>query len=164
MGAFSEEEPLPDAARWETRMELESPQRHLLVIGGSCLVGRRLRNFAHLLFGQYGMHWAYDRRAWRLKLDASAPEHFSTEWTNQCPIVCAPLSRITEALLERLHDLGMRRLVVLCATGILTKATKTDASERENLDRLYYRLRPYDGLHQSWGAFSGLRPTSFFSA
>jgi len=108
----------------------------LLVIGGSSLVGHRLREIAENFPGAVQFTGRSRLSPGDLVLDARAPERFSTNEKITAVIVCAPIRLVSDALLRRLYDLGMRRLVVFSSTSILTKVQTTDAAERDMLAQL----------------------------
>jgi nucleoside-diphosphate-sugar epimerase len=113
-----------------------SAYSRLLVIGGSSLVGRRLRELAPRFPGNMQFTGHKNLAAGDHELDADAPQRFSLSGSIDAVIVCAPISRINAALLQRLYDLGMRRLVVFSSTSILTKTTTNDPLEQSMLQRL----------------------------
>ena len=116
---------------------MNSPtQQHLLVIGASSLVGRRLREIAPQFQGSVQFTGNTKLTPGDLKLDAYAPELFSPVSPIAAVIFCAPISRLNEALLQRLQKAGMKRLVVFSSTSILTKITSNDAAERLMLEQL----------------------------
>lgn len=111
-------------------------QISLLVIGGSSLVGRRLRDLAPQIPGRVQFTGHRNIAIGDLKLDADAPRDFSPPEPIDSVIVCAPIWRINTPLLQRLYDIGMRRLVVFSSTSILTKTTTHDPNEQLMLQRL----------------------------
>lgn len=112
---------------------------HLLIIGARSLIGRRMAE-AVAAAGWPADHVRFTSRkamaGGTLLLDTTQPEDFKPDVTFRSVIICAPVWLVSEALLRRLHALGMRRLVVFSSTSRLTKGESELEAEREVVGKL----------------------------
>lgn len=99
---------------------------NVVVIGARTLIGRRLRELAP------GATFASRRPLAGISviLDTAHPEDFTPDRPFDSVIMCAPIWLLTPQLLDRLADLGMKRLVAFSSTSIFTKDDSTEAAER----------------------------------
>jgi len=96
-------------------------------------------------------------------LDMSQPEAFHPEQRFEAVIICAPIWLVSEALLNRLFRLGMKRLVVFSSTSRLTKSESEEPAEREIVQKLQEGETVTTSFCHHLGiSFTILRPTLIF--
>ena len=114
-------------------------KKGLLVIGARALIGRRMPE-AIRAAGWPEESVRYSSRQpvanQGVSLDATRPEDFKPDRTFVAVIVCAPIWLISEGLLERLVELGMKRIIAFSSTSRLTKGTSGEPAEREVVAKL----------------------------
>ena len=132
---------------------------NLLVVGARTLVGRRLREMAP--------DAAYTSRKAQvgnsLFLDLDQPDDFLPETPFGQVIICTPIWLVGDAMLQRLLELGMRRLVVFSSTSIFTKDESDEPAEREVAQNLLAGEKRVTDFCQATGvAATLLRPTLIY--
>lgn len=118
---------------------MSTDKESLLVIGARSLIGRRLREAV-----QAPGVWAGDVRftsrqkisGQSLILDMAAPGAFQPDARFSTVILCPPIWLVTDALLRRLVDFGMRRLIVFSSTSRFTKGDSGTEAERDVVAKL----------------------------
>ncbi|MDV6332977.1 epimerase [Asticcacaulis sp. 201] len=145
---------------------MTTDNKGLLVIGARTLIGRRMPE-AIARAGWPEASVSYTSRqpvaGQGLILDTERPEAFSPDCRFPAVIVCAPIWLITDALLERLVDLGMKRLIAFSSTSRLTKATSAEPAERDVVARLAAGEQTVSTFCQARGvAWTILRPTLIY--
>lgn len=135
----------------------------LLVIGGSSLVGARLREAAVFYPGLVRFTGHKTLASGDLALDADHPETFAPDFQFENVIVCAPIWLVSDELLERLFSLGMTRLVVFSSTSVLTKTQSGDAYEQGVVAKLAVGEQRVEAFCAGAGiAWTILRPTLIY--
>lgn len=141
----------------------EGPLPGLLVIGGSSLVGARLREAAIFYPGLVRFTGFKTLASGDLALDADNPQTFSPDFQFESVIVCAPIWLISDELLERLFSLGMNRLVAFSSTSVLTKTQSGDAYEQGIVAKLAAGEQRLEAFCAGAGiAWTILRPTLIY--
>lgn len=141
-------------------------KKGLLVIGARSLIGRRMPE-AIKAAGWPEESVRYSSRQPVAKqgviLDTARPYDFQSDRTFVAVIVCAPIWLITEALLERLVGLGMKRIITFSSTSRLTKGTSGEAAERDVVAKLAAGEETLTTFCESRGvAYTILRPTLIY--
>jgi len=140
-----------------------SGQNGLLVIGGSSLIGARLREVANCFPGP--VHFTGRTRLGDgdLSLDADKPEDFAPDFQFEGVIVCTPIWLVSDELLERLFSLGMNRVVAFSSTSVLTKTQSGDSYEQAVVSKLAAgEQRIEEFCTQAGIAWTILRPTLIY--
>lgn len=140
--------------------------RGLLVIGARSLVGRRMADAIR------AAGWPQDSVRYTARealagqgliLDTTRPQDFQPDRTFVAVIMCAPIWLISEDLLERLVDLGMKRIIAFSSTSRLTKASSAETAEREVVARLAEGEATLTAFCEARGvAWTILRPTLIY--
>ncbi len=138
-------------------------QPGLLIVGGSSLVGARLRDCADRYPGPVRFTGRAHLAEGDLPLDADKPQDFAPDFQFERVIVCAPIWLISDALLERLFSLGMNRLVAFSSTSVLTKTQSADAYEQGVVAKLAVGEQRIEAFCAHAGiAWTILRPTLIY--
>jgi len=131
----------------------------LLVIGGTSLVGMRLRAVA----GEgTGFTTRRPRHAADLFFDLMHPESFEGEGFTQV-IVTSPLWLISDGVLERLWAQGMKRIVAFSSTSRFSKTYSPEPEERRIvtlLSEAEARIEAFCAVHDV--RWTILRPTLIY--
>ena len=111
-------------------------QGNLLVIGARSLIGRRLREAASGWPGEVRFTSRRPLSGQSLIFDLDHPETFDPglDFTNV--IMCSPIWLANDAVLARLVQLGMKRLIAFSSTSRLTKGASPEPAEREVVSQL----------------------------
>lgn len=135
----------------------------LLVIGGSSLIGARLREAAAFYPGPVRCTGYTRLASGDILLDAEDPQSFAPDFAFENVIVCAPIWLVSDELLERLYSLGMTRLVAFSSTSVLTKTQSTDSYEQAVVAKLAVgEQRIMDFCTGAGIAWTILRPTLIY--
>jgi len=105
---------------------------NLLIIGARTLIGRRLRELVP------GATFASRKPLAGISiiLDTERPGDFTPDRAFDTVIMCAPIWLLTPDLLNRLADLGMKRLLAFSSTSIFTKDDSSEPAERDVAGKL----------------------------
>ena len=109
---------------------------NLLVIGARSLVGRRLRDAASDWPGEVRFTSRQQLANQSLILNFDRPQDFQPGLDFPTVILCTPVWLVSEKLLGRLAELGMRRLVAFSSTSLFTKETSGSDAERQVVRQL----------------------------
>jgi len=140
-----------------------SDKSGLLVIGGSSLIGVRLREAAAFYPGPVRCTGYTRLASGDIQLDADDPQSFAPDFEFENVIVCAPIWLVSDELLERLYSLGMTRLVAFSSTSVLTKTHSTDSYEQAVVAKLAVgEERIMDFCTKAGIAWTILRPTLIY--
>jgi nucleoside-diphosphate-sugar epimerase len=139
---------------------------NVLIIGARTLVGRRLSAALMAAGWPETAIWHSSRQqtgGQGLVLDMSRPEAFAPDRVFSHVIVCTPVWLIGEALIVRLHELGMKRLVAFSSTSRLTKADSAEPAERDVVRQLAEgEARLEQTCHELGIDWTLLRPTLIY--
>lgn len=132
---------------------------NLLVIGARTLVGRRLRE----IMPDATFTSRQELSGKTLYLDLDSPEAFQPDTPFAQVIITAPIWLVTEPLLQRLLELGMRRLIAFSSTSIFTKDASDEPAEREVAHKLLTGEKTITAFCDATGvAGTILRPTLIY--
>jgi len=138
-------------------------QGNLLVIGARSLIGRRLREAAADWPGEVRFTSRRPISGQSLIFDLDHPETFDPGLTFTHVIMCAPIWLANDAVLERLVQLGMKRLIAFSSTSRLTKGASPEPAEREVVQKLAQGESAIVDFCPKHGvAYTILRPTLIY--
>ena len=138
-------------------------QGNLLVIGARSLIGRRLREAAADWPGEVRFTSRRPLSGQSLIFDLDRPESFDPglDFTNV--VMCSPIWLASDAVLERLVQLGMKRLIAFSSTSRLTKGASPEPAEREIVSQLAQgEATIVDFCPKHSVAYTILRPTLIY--
>lgn len=145
------------------KVDVMGSQGHLLVIGARSLIGRRLREAVSGWPGEVRFTSRRPLSGQSLIFDLDHPESFDPGMTFSHVIMCSPIWLASEAVLTRLVQLGMKRLIAFSSTSRLTKGASTEPAEREVAAQLAEgeaRIAEFCPAHGV--AYTILRPTLIY--
>lgn len=135
----------------------------LLVIGGSSLIGARLRDCVGAYPGPVRFTSRTHLAVGDLFLDAGRQQDFAPDFKFASVIICAPVWIVSDELLERLFALGMNRLVAFSSTSVLTKTRSSDSYEQAVVAKLAVGEQRIEAFCANAGiAWTILRPTLIY--
>jgi hypothetical protein len=115
-------------------------RRHLLVIGATSLIGRRLYELlqAHPYVDDYEADFTSRKRLTCkvLCLDLTRPHKFLPEMPYDTAIVCSPIWLLSDEAITHLQTLGLKRLIVFSSTSRFTKTHSDEGEERKIAQKL----------------------------
>jgi nucleoside-diphosphate-sugar epimerase len=138
----------------------------LIVVGASSLVGRRLVKFLaqEPYAARYAPRFTSSKPCdGRLLLDLSRPDDFAPDDSPTTVVFCCPIRMVSNAALERLHALGMKRVLAFSSTSRFTKTDSAEPAERAAADDLIAaedRLTTFARARDV--AYTILRPTIIY--
>ncbi|MGA9658772.1 MAG: epimerase [Asticcacaulis sp.] len=139
---------------------------NLLIIGARSLIGRRMKAAVEAS-GWPNTHVRYTARKplaeQGLQLDMTRPQDFQPNQIFTAVICCSPIWLIEDALMERLLELGMKRIIAFSSTSRLSKEASAETAEREVVEKLAVgedRLKRFCTEHGV--AWTILRPTLIY--
>ncbi len=121
-----------------TASDVEQPlvAGNLLVIGARSLVGRRLRDATSDWAGEVRFTSRQQLANQSLILNFDRPQDFQPGLDFPTVILCTPVWLVSEKILSRLAELGMRRLVAFSSTSLFIKETSGSDAERQVVRQL----------------------------
>ena len=142
---------------------MTTPQGNLLVIGARSLIGRRLREAAADWPGEVRFTSRRPLSGQSLIFDLDHPETFDPGMDFSHVIMCSPIWLASDAVLTRLEQLGMKRLVAFSSTSRLTKGESSEPAEREVVAQLSQGEGTITAFCAAHGvAYTLLRPTLIY--
>jgi nucleoside-diphosphate-sugar epimerase len=111
-------------------------QGNLLVIGARSLIGRRMREAVTGWQGEVRFTSRRPLSGQSLIFDLDHPDTFDPGMTFSHVVICSPIWLVSDAVLNRLVQLGMKRLIAFSSTSRLTKGASPEPAEREVVARL----------------------------
>ena len=109
---------------------------NLLVIGARSLVGRRLRDAVSGWPGDVRFTSRQQLANQSLILNFDRPEDFQPGLDFPTVILCTPVWLVSDKLLTRLSELGMKRLIAFSSTSLFTKDASDSDAERQVVRQL----------------------------
>jgi nucleoside-diphosphate-sugar epimerase len=138
-------------------------QGNLLVIGARSLIGRRLREAVADWPGEVRFTSRRPLSGQSLIFDLDHPDAFEPGMQFSHVIMCSPIWLASDAVLARLAQLGMKRLVAFSSTSRLTKGESSEPAEREVVAQLAQGEGMITSFCASHGvAYTILRPTLIY--
>ena len=138
-------------------------QGNLLVIGARSLIGRRLREAVRDWPGEVRFTSRRPLSGQSLIFDLDHPETFDPGLDFTHVVMCSPIWLASEAVLQRLVQLGMTRLVAFSSTSRLTKGHSPEPAEREVVAQLAQgEAGIVDFCPRHGVAYTILRPTLIY--
>ncbi len=138
-------------------------QGNLLVIGARSLIGRRMREAVTDWPGEVRFTSRRPLSGQSLIFDLDHPESFDPGMDFANVVMCSPIWLASDAVLDRLVRLGMRRLVAFSSTSRLTKGASSEPAEREVVARLAQGEATITQFCAARGvAYTLLRPTLIY--
>ena len=111
-------------------------QGNLLVIGARSLIGRRMREAVTDWPDEVRFTSRRPLSGQSLIFDLDHPDAFSPDMDFTNVVMCSPIWLASDAVLERLVRLGMKRLIAFSSTSRLTKGESPEPAEREIVAQL----------------------------
>ncbi len=138
-------------------------QGNLLVVGARSLIGRRMREAVADWPGEVRFTSRRPLSGQSLIFDLDHPETFEPGMDFSHVVMCSPIWLASEAVLTRLVELGMTRLVAFSSTSRLTKGESSEAAEREVVAQLAKGETAIADVCAANGvAYTILRPTLIY--
>ncbi len=138
-------------------------QGNLLVIGARSLIGRRLREAVAEWPGEVRFTSRRPLSGQSLIFDLDHPETFAPGMDFTHVVMCSPIWLANDAVLERLVQLGMKRLIAFSSTSRLTKGDSSEPAEREVVEQLARgETAIVDFCPKHGVAYTILRPTLIY--
>jgi nucleoside-diphosphate-sugar epimerase len=138
-------------------------QGNLLVIGARSLIGRRMREAVTDWPGEVRFTSRRPLSGQSLIFDLDHPETFDPGMDFANVVMCSPIWLAGEAVLERLAQLGMKRLIAFSSTSRLTKGASSEPAEREVVAQLARGEAAIVNFCTAHGvAYTLLRPTLIY--
>ena len=138
-------------------------QGNLLVIGARSLIGRRLREVVSGWPGEVRFTSRRPLSGQSLIFDLDHPETFDPGLEFTHVIMCSPIWLANDAVLNRLVQLGMKRLIAFSSTSRLTKGASSEPAEREVVEQLAQGEGAIATFCPRYGvAYTILRPTLIY--
>lgn len=136
---------------------------NLLVIGARSLIGRRMREVVADWPGQVRFTSRRPLSGQSLIFDLDHPETFDPGMDFSQVVMCSPIWLASEAVLARLVQLGMTRLIAFSSTSRLTKGESSEPAEREVVAQLAKGEATISDFCVTHGvAYTILRPTLIY--
>ena len=136
---------------------------NLLVIGARSLIGRRMREVVADWPGQVRFTSRRPLSGQSLIFDLDHPEIFDPGMDFSQVVMCSPIWLASEAVLARLVQLGMTRLIAFSSTSRLTKGESSEPAEREVVAQLAKGEATITDVCAAHGvAYTILRPTLIY--
>ncbi len=138
-------------------------QGNLLVVGARSLIGRRMREAV----GDWPDEVRFTSRrplsGQSLIFDLDQPQAFDPGMDFANVVMCSPIWLASDAVLERLVQLGMKRLIAFSSTSRLTKGASSEPAEREVVAQLAEGEATITRFCTAHGiAYTVLRPTLIY--
>ena len=138
-------------------------QGNLLVIGARSLIGRRMREVVADWPGEVRFTSRRPLSGQSLIFDLDHPETFEPGMDFSHVVMCSPIWLASDAVLTRLVDLGMTRLIAFSSTSRLTKGESSEPAEREVVAQLAQGEATITAFCAAHGvAYTLLRPTLIY--
>jgi nucleoside-diphosphate-sugar epimerase len=138
-------------------------QGNLLVIGARSLIGRRMREAVADWPGEVRFTSRRPLSGQSLIFDLDDPARFDPGLDFSHVVMCSPIWLAHEAVLQRLVELGMKRLIAFSSTSRLTKGASPEPAEREVVERLAQgEATIVDFCPKHGVAYTILRPTLIY--
>lgn len=138
-------------------------QGNLLVVGARSLIGRRMREVVTDWPGEVRFTSRQPLYGQSLIFDLDHPETFDPGMDFSQVVMCSPIWLVTDAVLARLVQLGMKRLIAFSSTSRLTKSESSEPAEREVVAQLAMGETTITAFCAAHGvAYTILRPTLIY--
>ncbi len=138
-------------------------QGNLLVIGARSLIGRRMREAVTDWPGEVRFTSRRPLSGQSLIFDLDQPETFIPGMDFANVVMCSPIWLASDAVLARLVELGMKRLIAFSSTSRLTKGQSSEPAEREVVAQLAEGEATITRFCAAHGvAYTVLRPTLIY--
>ena len=138
-------------------------QGNLLVVGARSLIGRRMREVVTDWPGEVRFTSRQPLYGQSLIFDLDHPETFDPGIEFNQVVMCSPIWLVSDAVLARLVQLGMKRLIAFSSTSRLTKSESSEPAEREVVAQLAMGETTITAFCAAHGvAYTILRPTLIY--